>query len=1282
MSRRPGEDLTPEQREARIAELRTRRRARVRKLAVRSAIGVAVLVVGLLVALYWLLQTVAGRDVLLAQIVARLPAGSTFTYSSAEGPVAGPLTLRDVHFHLGDIDFTAKRVTLDPDLRPLLGKRLRLDVLDIETAVLDMPPSPDEPFELPRWPDVLPQIELPLNIQADALVVDGFRYTSAGKTVIDVSSARGGIDIGDGYAEATAIKLRSNLGNFAVDGHYRPGDRYETDLTVSAGFPAPRGKTPARLGLVARGDVRHMEVAVGGNAPAPVKMHLDVRGATKPDWALLASTTQLDLSLFGVGAADAPPLAFDLQASGTDGGAAISGQAKQGDNLVVIEPSHVRIDGTTLTVQPLAVQLLGGRITLRGHADFADTEDPTFKFAVNARDLQWGEAEQHIEANADLGVAGRKARWVAIGKADLARGKDTAKVDFDGRGDLEKVLLKTLRATTPAGSLDVTGQVGWAPQLAWDVEANLKDFDPGYFAAGWDGAVTGKLASKGAARDPAAGNGDGFDASLDIPQLGGRLRERKLAGSGNFNLHGLNGDGKLDLTLGASHVQAQGKVADTLDIDAKLTPLQLADLLPEAAGSLSGTLKLTGPRNAPTIDADLSGDALKYDTYGAESISLRGRLPWTGSNGELALRGTAVQAGLLLDKVSVDARGAVQDLQLNVQADNPMASLTLGGNAQQKGGNWSGALETLRIVPSKGDAWALTQAARFAQAGSAFTLSDSCLAGGDGGTLCLSADWPRNGVSVRSDKLPLTLIQPWLPPNDGRPLTLRGDLSLDANLKPQGNAWQGKVHIASAEGGLRMGKNARGEIVHYDHFSIDVDMTPEHIHGRLGTGFAGNGFIDATFDTGWDDFAPLTGNVYLNNDRLFWLELFSPDLVGPQGKLKGHIGIAGTRSQPLLSGEAELADFSGDLPALGITLIEGKASLTAMADGTAKITGSMKSQSATGGDATGGTLNIDGSLGWQGDDEPLLFNVRGSNFLASDTTQLRAVIAPDMTIALQGKVLGVGGKVSVPSANINLEKLSEGVSTSEDVVVLDPADPEEGGSSLLKLDLAISLGDQVKLNGFGLEGSLQGDMSVHSRAGRAMSATGQLDVDGRYTAYGQKLTITRGQLSWSNDDVSDPNINIRAEREVISAGVTAGIDVTGRASAPRASVWSNPETSESDALAYLVLGRSLSTASSEESAQVSAASSALSAGAGLLASQLGAKIGLDDAGVLESRTMGGSVFGVGKYLSPKLYVSYGVSMIGSGSVVTLKYLLRKGFNAEVESSTIETRGSINWRKEK
>ena len=119
--------------------------------------------------------------------------------------------------------------------------------------------------------------------------------------------------------------------------------------------------------------------------------------------------------------------------------------------------------------------------------------------------------------------------------------------------------------------------------------------------------------------------------------------------------------------------------------------------------------------------------------------------------------------------------------------------------------------------------------------------------------------------------------------------------------------------------------------------------------------------------------------------------------------------------------------------------------------------------------------------------------------------------------------------------------------------------------------------------------------------------------------------------------------------------------------------------SQSEALAYLVLGRSLTGASSDQ-AQVNAASAALSAGSGLLASQLGAKLGLDDAGVSQSRALGGSVIGVGKYISPKLYVGYGVSLVGAGSVITLKYLLRRGFDVEVESSTVENRGSINWRR--
>lgn len=156
-------------------------------------------------------------------------------------------------------------------------------------------------------------------------------------------------------------------------------------------------------------------------------------------------------------------------------------------------------------------------------------------------------------------------------------------------------------------------------------------------------------------------------------------------------------------------------------------------------------------------------------------------------------------------------------------------------------------------------------------------------------------------------------------------------------------------------------------------------------------------------------------------------------------------------------------------------------------------------------------------------------------------------------------------------------------------------------------------------------------------------------------------------------------MSLRAERKI--GDVTAGIDVSGRAESPRADVWSEPAMSQSEALSYLVLGRGLSTASSDETQQVSAASAALSAGSSLIASQIGAKLGLDDAGVSQSSTLG-SVVGFGKYLSPKLYVGYGVSMVGGGSVLTLKYLLSRGFDIEAESSTIETKGSVNWRREK
>ncbi len=1261
---------------------------RKRRFWAWSGFTVLGLVLLALLLVYWLLQTVAGRDVLLAQVVARLPVGATLTWSKVDGPVAGPLVLHDLDFRYDDIHFTAERAYLDPDIRPLLGRKLQLDALQLKNASLNLAKS-DEPFELPSWPDSLPQIEMPLAIQADTIIIDGFRITQAQQPLIAIDTLRGGVEIANGEFRASQLKIDSDLGYFRVDGRYLPRSDYDTDITIGARLPAPLGRTPARLGLVARGDLGHMEVAVAGNAPAPLQASVVFDGRTDPVWTASARTRELDLSLLvpGMDAGTSTPMALDFKADGKGGQANLQGSFKQGDIAVELAPSKIGLADQVLTVAPLQVKAFGGQARLQGKADFTDKENASLRFSIVANDLTFVPAADTTTAGAAapvpvtlkearMGLAGTLKNWAAVGKASVEREKQTADLTFDVRGNDQAASIKQLLASTPGGSLDVTGQVAWAPLLDWDVAAKLAGFDPGYFAPGWDGKLSGALASKGRQLPPPAGSPAGtagaYEATVDVPGIKGMLRKRTVDAQGKFALRGTQGEGNVKLAVGSSRLTAKGSVGDRLDIDAQLEPVNLDDLMPGSTGSLRGHVLVKGPRTAPDISADLVGNGLRWNDWSAEAISIKGRLPWQGDSGTLAVQGRKVQVGMLLDTLNVDARGSLSNLRLDAQTRNELGAVALSGGVRQQGQAWRGDLSALRIAPMKGDAWSLRAPATFSVQGSNFTLSDACLGAATGGALCASANWPREGLLVRGDALPLALVQPWLPPQSGRRMYLRGELTLDGRIRPRGNAFEGNFKVASMEGGIRLGDNARGELVRYDHFSADVEMTPAQINAKLGVGFQGDGFVDAKVQTGWDANAPLTGELYMNIARLYWLELFSPDIVRPTGLIEGHVSLRGTRGTPSLGGEATLSKFKGEFPALGLTFDEGKGSFTAQPDGSAKITAQANSGQ--------GTLFVDGGLSWFGDAQPLQLHIHGENVLLANTSELRVIANPNLDFTLAGTAMQLRGSVHVPEADLDLERLDRGTSVSEDVVVLDPVDPEETPTSPLDMDLTVSLGDKVKMSGFGLKGALGGKMQVWSRPGREMTANGGLEVSGRYKAYGQDLTITRGNLSWNYNAVADPRINIRAERTI--GDVVAGIDVTGRAQSPRVDVWSTPAMSQSEALAYLVLGRSLTGASSDQAQQVNAASAAISAGSGLLASQLGAKLGLDDAGVSQSRALGGSVIGVGKYISPKLYVGYGVSLVGSGSVLTLKYLLRRGFDVEVESSTVENRGSLNWRREK
>ena len=193
--------------------------------------------------------------------------------------------------------------------------------------------------------------------------------------------------------------------------------------------------------------------------------------------------------------------------------------------------------------------------------------------------------------------------------------------------------------------------------------------------------------------------------------------------------------------------------------------------------------------------------------------------------------------------------------------------------------------------------------------------------------------------------------------------------------------------------------------------------------------------------------------------------------------------------------------------------------------------------------------------------------------------------------------------------------------------------------------------------------------------GESAVGSGELEVrEGKYSAYGRELEIERGRLLFTGGPVTDPGVDLRASRKL--PGYKVGVIARGPLRRPQLTLFSEPSLPQAQIASMLIVGRS--SIQGDPGAGEDDVSDVERGGA-ILAGQLGKYVGLDDIGLTQDEDTGSQLV-IGKYLSPRLYVSYGISLVDAINTLKLRYTIGDRWTLSVESG-LEQAFDIEYRIE-
>lgn len=220
----------------------------------------------------------------------------------------------------------------------------------------------------------------------------------------------------------------------------------------------------------------------------------------------------------------------------------------------------------------------------------------------------------------------------------------------------------------------------------------------------------------------------------------------------------------------------------------------------------------------------------------------------------------------------------------------------------------------------------------------------------------------------------------------------------------------------------------------------------------------------------------------------------------------------------------------------------------------------------------------------------------------------------------------------------------------------------------LSVQLELDLGEQFHVKGQGLDARLAGKLRWQALERRGPRLVGEVQVvEGSYRAYGQKLLIERGAISFSGA-WDNPGLNVLAMRQRLDpeTEVDVGIELRGSLLAPQVRLVSTPPLPDSEKLAWLVLGHGLEGAAGQDMDVLGAASSAFF---GSTRDNVANRLGLDEIGVSYAKGVENAVFTVGKRLSRRAYLSFEQGLGSATGLVKLRYTLNPRVSVQLQTGS-------------